>query len=53
MLRKLPGRLGHRQPVAVGLEPPVEHEFRLVLLGGYDADDVFVQPGRDGFGVDV
>src|SRR5262245_15555116 len=48
-----PGRLGHRQPVAVRLEPPLEHEGRLPLLGGDGPDDLLVQPLRDRVGFDV
>ena len=39
----LPGRLLHREPVAVGLQAPLEQPLRLVLLGGDQPDDVFVQ----------
>ncbi len=41
-----PVRLGHRQPVTIGLEAPVKHEFRLVLHGRDHADHVLVQPAR-------
>ena len=33
-------------PVAVRLQPPLQHELRLVLLGRNQADDVFVQALR-------
>ena len=48
-----PGRLGHGQPVAVGLEPPVEHPVRLVLAGRDEADDVLVQPLRGRLHLDL
>ena len=38
----------HCQPVAVGLEPPFEHPFGLVLLRRYETDSVLAQPlGRE------
>ena len=40
-------RLLQRHPVAIGLEPPLEHELRLILLGRDQANDVFVQPLGD------
>ena len=48
-----PGRLLHGQPVAIGLQAPFEQPFRLVLLGGNQADDVLVQAAGDGIGFDV
>src|SRR5262245_33775193 len=48
-----PLRLFHGQPVSVGLEPPLKHEFRLLLLRGNHADNVFVQSARHGLGVDI
>ena len=41
-----PVRLLHRLPAAVRLEPPLEHEGRLVLLRRDRAHDVFAQPRR-------
>src|SRR3546814_1020424 len=38
-----PGRLGHFQPVAVGLEAPRQQPVRLALLGRDEADGVFAQ----------
>ena len=38
-----PGRFLHGQPVAIGLEPPLEHPFGFFLFRGDEADDVFVQ----------
>ena len=35
----------HREPAAIGFEPPVEHELRLFLFGGDEADDLFVEAG--------
>ena len=48
-----PARLLHRQPVAVRLQPPLEQPVRLALLGGDEADDVLVQPGRHRLRLDV
>src|SRR5688572_769378 len=48
-----PVRLAHRQPVAIRLQPPVEHELRLALLARDQCDDVLVQAGRNGVGFDV
>jgi hypothetical protein len=48
-----PGRLIHRQPVAIGLEPPLEHELRLPLLLRDRTDDPLVQAARHRFGLDV
>ena len=53
VLDVLPGRLLHRQPEAERLEPPLEHPFRLFLLLRNQADDVLVQPFRNGVGLDV
>ena len=39
-----PGRLGHGQPAAIGLQPPFQHPGRLVLFRGNEADGVFRQP---------
>ena len=38
-----PFRLFHLQPLAIGLEPPLEHPVRFVLLLRDEADDVLVQ----------
>ena len=35
--------------MAIRLQPPLEHELRLTLLGRDHADDVFVQPLGDSF----
>ena len=38
----------HRQPMAIGLQPPFEHPFGLILLGGDETNGVFAQPlGRE------
>jgi hypothetical protein len=38
----------HRQPVAIGLQPPFEHPFGLILLGRDEADGIFAQAlGRE------
>src|SRR5713101_1225919 len=49
----LPARLLHAEPVVERLEAPLEHELGLVLLRRDEADDVFVQPARDGVRLDV
>src|SRR6202008_1338684 len=38
---------------AIGLEPPVEHPFGLVLLGRDEADGVFAEPFGREFGLDA
>src|ERR1041384_6024101 len=48
-----PVRLRHLLPVAVGLEPPLDHPGRLALLLRDQPDDVLAQTGRDGFRLDV
>ena len=48
-----PGRLLHAEPAAIGLQPPLGHPFRLVLLRRDEADDVLVQPLRREVGLDV
>ncbi len=48
-----PGRLAHGQPALVGAEPPLEHPFRLVLLGRDETDGVFRQALGGLFGFDV
>ena len=41
------------RPMAVSFKPPFEHERRLVLFRGDEANDLFVQPGRNGVGFDI
>src|SRR5882762_7275107 len=48
-----PMRLRHLEPVAVRLEPPLQHPLRLALLGGNQPDHVLVQAGRHDLGFDV
>ena len=48
-----PGGLLHGEPVAIGLQPPLQQPFRLALLGRDQSDDVFVQAGRHRVGIDV
>ena len=48
-----PFRLGHREPVPVGLEPPFEQPLGLTLLAGDEAHDVLREAGRDALGIDV
>ena len=50
MLDRRPVRLGHREPVPIGLEAPFEHERRLVFLGGNEPDHVLAQPARQRVG---
>ena len=52
-LQVVPRRLFHLLPDAERLQPPLEQPLGLVLLGGNQPDDVFVQPFRDFFGLDV
>ena len=49
----LPGRLGHRQPVTVGLEAPFEEPFGLLLEGGDLAHRLFREARRQGLLLDV
>ena len=37
----------------VGLQTPVQHEGRLVLLGRNQADDLLVEPARHGVSLDL
>ncbi len=53
VLHVRPVRLGHLQPVAIGLEPPIEHPRRLALLLRDEPDDVLAQAGRDGLRFDI
>src|SRR6185437_10900054 len=46
-------RLLQRCPVTIGLQPPLQHELGLVLLGRDHADDVLVQPLGDFFLFDI
>ena len=48
-----PRGLRHLDPITIRLEPPLQHELGLLLLFRDRADDVFVQPLRDGIGIDV
>jgi hypothetical protein len=48
-----PAHLLHGQPGAIGLEPPFEHPFRLVLLGRDEADRVLAEALRRELLLDV
>ena len=48
-----PLRLGHRQPVPIGLQPEFQQPFRLILFRRNHADDVLAQPLRRGLGLDI
>src|SRR5690606_13634677 len=48
-----PGRLLHREPVPIGFQTPLRHEFRLALLEREDAYDIFIEPRRDRLLLDV
>ena len=41
------------EPVAVGPQPPLQHEFWLVFLGRDEADGLLVQPLGDGIRLDI
>ena len=41
------------QPVVVSLETPFQQPFRLVFLGGNQADHIFAQAAGDGIGFDI
>ena len=43
-----PGRQLHRLPMAEGGQPVLGHPFGLLLLAGYEPDDLFVQSARNG-----
>src|SRR5271163_4934784 len=47
-----PGRLGHGQPAAKSLQPPLQHPGRLALFRGNEADGVFRQALRGLVGLD-
>jgi hypothetical protein len=53
VLDVLPGRLLHRQPQAIRLQPPLEQPFGLPLLLGDHPDDVLVEALRDRVDFDV
>src|SRR5438876_9115329 len=48
-----PVGLRHLEPVAVRLEPPLEHPLWLTLLGRNQPDDVLAQARRNDIGLDV
>ncbi len=48
-----PFRLAHGEPALVGVEPPGQHPFRLVLLGRDEADDVLGKSFRCLLGLDL
>jgi hypothetical protein len=48
-----PARLLHLEPVPVGLQTPLEHPLRLLLLPGDEPDHVLVEAARHGVGLDV
>ncbi len=48
-----PRRLGHLEPVPIGLEPPLEHPVRLALLLRNEPDDVLVEPSGGELRLDV
>ena len=47
-----PFRLGHGQPAAIGLQPPLQHPGRFVLFRRNEADGIFRQPLRGLVGLD-
>ena len=38
-----PGRLGHGQPMSIGIQPPLQHELGLVFLGRDRANDILIK----------
>src|SRR5215475_6873710 len=48
-----PGRLAHRQPAAIGFQPPGQHPLRLVFLARDESDRVFRQALWGLFGFDL
>src|SRR4029453_18963466 len=48
-----PGWLRHREPHAMGLEPPFEQPLRFLLLRGNEPDDLLVQAPRRRLLLDV
>ncbi len=48
-----PGRRRQRQPVAIGLQPPLGHPRGLALLGRNEAHDLFAQAATDQLGLDI
>ena len=53
MVNVRPARLGHGEPMAIGLQAPVQQELGLALLARDEADHVLVQARRDGVRFDV
>src|SRR5439155_25420149 len=45
--------LFERLPMPICLEPPFQHELRLLLLGRNDTDSVFIKPLRDLLVLDI
>ena len=52
-MRLLPGRLGHREPMTIRLEPPVGEPFGFILLARDQADGVLAQARRLGLGFNI
>src|SRR4030088_87143 len=48
-----PVRLFHREPAAVGLQPPFQHELGFVLLRRDQADYAFIEARWDGIRLDI
>ena len=53
ILNVRPGRLGHRLPVAVSLEAPVQQPLGFLLLTRDDPDHVFAKAGRKSVRLDI
>ena len=48
-----PFRLLHIEPLAIGAQPPFEHELGFILARRYGANDVLVEAGRQALGFDI
>ena len=48
-----PARLGHRQPVPIGRQTPLQQKLGFLFLGRDEANDVLVQTGGNGVRFDV
>ncbi len=44
ILDACPCWLFHGEPAFIGLQTPLKHPFRLVFLGGNEANDIFIKP---------
>ena len=48
-----PFRFGHARPAPERIQAPFQQPFGFFLFGGYQCDNLFVEAGRDGIGIDL